>query len=265
MLADADGLYSVAGTVQRQENAMTDGSTYLGTVQQARNITLTLYDRLNDVHDDARTSVFNAFPLKTQGVLTYQENGAPKRIGYYVESVQPESMGKARLITVSLLCPDPFFEDVSESEAVTSQSAGAFSFAHEFLEAGESLGEITDLGGITVFNWSGADSIGVRLVLQAKGSVTNPWVKHSPTGSVMQFSGVSMAKGDQLTVTTHPGNMTCKLKKAAGSTQNVLSKLTFASEFLRLSSGKNGFSKGAGSGAGNLTLRVFYRNKYPGA
>lgn len=260
-LADADGLYEVAGNVQTSENSMTDGSAYLGSTQRARNIVLTLYDTVNGDHEGARSVLYNVFPLKKPGILTYTEDRETRRIPYYVENINSDGQRPARCYTISLICPDPFFEDADERQATNSGVNGGIEWPVEFLAAGIEFGVISN-DSIEIMNNTGGDSVGFTAVFAATGTVSNPALTRMQTGEIMAFSGVQLNAGDYLTVTTYPGNMHAILS-SSGIDTDVTASMTFESEFLRLAFGANTFEISADTGSDSLNVTVYYRYKYP--
>lgn len=270
-LIDADGLYAVDGNVTATENSMTDGSTYLGTTQRARNVVLTLRDRPGADHEGARRVLYNVFALKKLGTLTYQENGAARQIGFYAEKITSDGQPQSRTYTISLICPDPMFEDTADIRADSEVTNGLFEWIHEFDAAGEEFGTL-EAGEIEIVNQSAGDNIGFTAVIRAGGAVLNPYITHAETGEIMQIgdgeagtaTALELAANDVLTITTHPGNMRAFVTRdATGLSEEVTSLMTFESEFLRIRFGVNTFSYGADSGAEGMNVTLYYRNKYP--
>ena len=59
------------------------------------------------------------FPKGRTGTLEYSEDGDIKIITYRVESVTPgATTGVIRDYTISLICTDPYFKDLSDVEVV---------------------------------------------------------------------------------------------------------------------------------------------------
>lgn len=270
-LIDADGLYAVDGNIASSENSMTDGSTYLGTTQRARNIVLTLRDKPDADHEGARRLLYNIFALKKRGTLTYQENGEARQIGFYAEKVESDGQPQSRTYTISLLCPDPFFEDAADIRAESEATSGAFEWIHEFQAAGEEFGTL-EAGAIAIVNQSAGDNIGFTAVIRANGAVLNPFLTHEEQDEILQVgegesgssTAFSMEANDVLTITTHPGNMRCYVTRdATGLTTEVTNLMTFESEFLRIRFGVNTISYGADAGAEAMVVTLYYRNKYP--
>lgn len=266
LLADCDGLYGIENNVTMSDNTMTDGATYQGSVAKKRNIVLTLKTKEN--HRLRRYELYQLFSQGTKGTLTYMEDETERAINYYVEKVDVDSVKNVRTATVSLLCPDPYFEATADKELTMAGWEQEWEFIHEFVAEGEEFGRRVQEKIKTIENTSGAKGIGITIEIYANGAVSDPQITHVETGDYIKVGTeahpLNMVSGDILTVTTQTNNKKVKLTHG-GTTTEINEYLDEGSEFIQLQAGINTIGYSAGSGESNMTVKLIYREKYLGA
>jgi hypothetical protein len=266
LLADCDGLYGIENNVSVSDNTMTDGATYQGSVAKKRNIVLTLKTKEN--HRLGRYELYQLFSQGTKGTLTYVEDGTERAINYYVEKIDVDSVKNVRTATVSLICPDPFFEATSDKELTMAGWESDWEFAHEFVSTGEEFGHRVQEKIKTIDNTSGAKGIGLTIEIYANGQITNPQITHIESGEFIKVGTTSnplnLVSGDVLTITTQTNNKKVKLTHG-GTTTEINEYLDEDSEFIQLQAGLNDIGYSAESGEDNMTVKLIYREKYLGA
>lgn len=267
LLEDAIGVYGADAKVTTSENTMIDGSTYQSSIMRMRNIVLTLRDKPTDDHQTNRAKLYEIFKFKQPGTLTAIENGIERQIQYYVEYVHSDAVKRARIYTISLLCPSPFFTDVSDNIVEMGSWEDAFTFPHTFTAQGETFGNRIIAQLQTVENTSAAENTGLKFVIDAIGAATNPVFTLVETGEHIQIGTESnpftMARGDRLVITTGVADKHV-LFTHEGVTTEINNRITGDSTFLQLQRGLNTFGYNADSGASNLIVTIIYRFLYEG-
>jgi len=272
LLASVTGIYDSNNEVTMNDNTMSDGATYQGSTAQKRNIVLSLLaDPRNDksfiYNQDHRDDLRVLFQRGQQGELIYTEDGVSRKINYYTESITRAPKG-SRLITVSLLCDNPFFRDIEDTYESMGQWIEQFEFDHEFPPAGEALETRSDSQSINIVNDSGTEGAGFTITIRAADTVTNPTIFHLEQRKEITVGTntrpFTMQANDILTITTGRGNK--HIKRTRGQiTTEVNSYLSPDSEFFQLSNGENHISFGADSGESHMSVTVAYANEYEGA
>lgn len=267
LLQDAIGVYGADAKVITSENTMIDGSTYQSSIMKLRNIVLTLRDRPTDDHQAMRSKLYEVFKFKQPGTLTLVENGIERQIQYYVEEIQMDAIKRARVYMISLICPSPFFEDISDRVIEMGGWEDAFTFPHTFTSAGETLGNRIIAFLKTIENTSAAENTGLKFVIDAIGPATNPILSLVETNEHIQVGTASnpfaLIRGDRVVITTGRANKHV-LYTHEGITTEINNRITGDSEFLQLGRGPNTFSYNADSGASNLIITIIYRFLYEG-
>lgn len=263
-LAGVDGIYDAENIVYVSENSMIDGATYQGSVAKYRNIVLTLKDK--DSFNENRNMLNRLFKEKASGTLIFQEGDSdPRKIDYYVESMESSEDHDVRIHEISLICPDPFFYDVDASTEEMASWVSAFTFPFSSPSTGFIFGYKDNSRIQTIQNDIAEDNIGVKIIITCVGAVVNPSITHIETNSSLYIGHedkpFNMVAGDIVTITTATGNKHVTLTRN-GVTSEINHYLTEDSVFIQLMRGSNSFGFGADSGVNNLTITLEYTYKY---
>lgn len=284
-----DGIYGIDSTVTTSENTTTDGSTYQGATAKERNIILTV--EMDGDYKRNRELLYRVFPIKRTGTFEYYEAGDTKTITYEVESITPgETTGVVRDYTISLICTDPYFTDLSDIEVIMASWVSDWYFEGCFdingVEFGHREAELVK----EIENNSGADNIGITAVFRADGSVKNPAIYHSESGKFIKvgYAGndFELASGQYVVIDTHTGRKNIYLLDGVTQAeieehkdrygvidwQEVVSiwgtiinqYLDEDGDFIQLQDGTNTLTYSAEEGINYLSVSVFYRISYLG-
>ena len=268
VLNDCDGIYQMESNVITSENSMTDGATYQGSNIKMRNIVLTVSAK--DDHVKNREKLYRLFKPKSQGTFVYIEDGAEKQIGCYVENIKIDPVKNCRTAVISLLCPEPYFENVADITVEIANWQSLFEFEFETFGAGIEFGTKSQAKSKTIEN-DCADYTGIEIVISAESTVKNPAIYHSANGSAdMEFIKIgtdakplTLNGGDRLVITTHTNNKHVYLERDGNLTE-VNAYLDMDSEFLQLRNGRNVFSFSADTGVQYMNVAIVFRYKYLG-
>lgn len=261
-LETIDGLHSVIGTVTTVSSAFGIGESYSGTSIQKRPITIT--GIIKDNFEARRKTLYKIFPLKTEGTLYYYENEKDqgKKITYIVEDVEIDEKGMPRTFTISLICPNPYFKDLEESEVSMATWTPAFCFpmiSEKDVGIEFATKNITTMGTIT--NETNID-LGTTIHFIAHGQVVNPYIVNVETQEQMLIE-IEMAAGDEIVITTHRGNKKINLiEDSTKIPKDIIHFMKYGSKFLQMHSGVNTLRAGAKSNEENLETKVYYSNEY---
>lgn len=265
-LQTCEGIYEVNSPVNVLDDTMTDGGIPQGSKISVRNIVMTLRDKPMTDHQANRRLLYNVFRPKRPGVFAYTENGETKIINYYVEKVYIDAVKRARMATISLICPDPYFRDSEDNVVSMADWEGGFEFEHEFLSSGEEFGTRNAERLKSIENDS-ADDIGVQIVISASGQVTNPAVYHVEDQTAIKIGTeqkpFSMVAGDQVIITTHTNNKHV-YQLHGGVLTEINNFLSEDSEFIQLRAGMNTFGYNAGAGTDYISVDIIFRYQYVG-
>ena len=246
-------------------NTMTDGSTYQGSTTKQRNIVITA--EFDEDYQARRDFLYKCFKPKTTGTLTYTENAEKREIDYYVETIDIDEKGVVRNVTISLICPDPFFKDLQDTTITMAGWEPCFEFVHEFTDELEEFGvRVAELVK-SIDNDSAADHIGIEIYMEATGSVKNPVLYHVEQDIHIKVGTedfpLIMEPGDAVKVTTGTNEKNVYLI-SGGETKKINEYLDEESEFIQLVHGRNTFIYDADGGEDYLNVTITYRFRYLG-
>lgn len=245
-LSSVDGLSNLTSTLDVRPTAQIDGGIYTGEIVQPRNIVLNIliYRDL----ERKRNRILSFFLPRSTGTLTYTGDMVSRKIDYRVESINiPDSNVPYKIITVSLICPDPYFRDVDEFSKNMAGKTPLLTAPFVLLPHGSALSALVLKHEAAIIN-EGVKSTGMVITFLAKGEVVNPRLDNLTTGEYIQVN-VTMSQGQRLIVNTNRGNKRITLDGA-----NISNKKDRMSTFVQLIPGENILKYSAQSGQTNLDV-----------
>ena len=245
-LSSVDGLSNLTSTLDVRQTAQIDGGIYTGEIVQPRNIVLNIliYRDL----ERKRNQILSFFLPRSTGTLTYTGDMVSRKIDYRVESINiPDSNVPYKIITVSLICPDPYFRDVDEFSKNMAGKTPLLTAPFVLLPHASALSALVLKHEAAIIN-EGVKSTGMVITFLAKGEVVNPRLDNLTTGEYIQVN-VTMSQGQRLIVNTNRGNKRITLDGA-----NISNKKDRMSTFVQLIPGENILKYSAQSGQTNLDV-----------
>jgi len=234
ILTGITGLHAPAGLLTQNPAAGgIDGSVISGTRRDTRNLVFTIRI-INDV-EAARLNLYNIFPTGQKIRFSYKLPSTPAlSIDGYVETAEVTPFTQTETITVSVICPDPYFRDATARTI-----------------------SITGAGSGTIDNSKGLDT-GIICTIKAQGgAVTNPSIT-TPAGTTTL--NITIASGKTLIISSDPG---AKYVSYDGSRCLPFTGLPIWPTIKARQ--VNGVSLSADSGAPYMRTQIAFRGKYLGA
>lgn len=236
-VASVSGLTPPEGAVYTSELATKDGSFYSASRSQNREIVLDIYPQ--EKIETARLALYTVFKLAKWVQLELQTGSRHVTIEGWVQSMQGDLYENPQHLQISVLCPDPFFDDVTTTTtAVTTAGTAA-----------------------TVEN-AGDEEAGAVFTLTASGAVSNPIIYNTTTGQSFGLD-LDLASGDTVAIDTRRGSLRAT-KTHNGTESNVINAMASGSTWLKLQPGNNSISFNAESGSAALSLSVAFTPIYEG-
>lgn len=259
-LKTIDGIYKVSGNVTTVSSAFGIGESYSGTSIKKRPIVIT--GIIKDNFKERRQLLYKMFPLKTEGTLYYYEDDIKRKITYEVEDVDIEEKGIPRVFTISLICPNPYFTDLEESQVSMATWTPRFCFpmiSEQGIGMEFATKNVTTMG--TVINGTNID-FGVTIHFIAHGNVVNPYIVNVETQEQILIN-IEMEAGDEIIITTQRGNKNVILIRDYKSvSENINYLMEYGSKFLQMHAGNNTLRAGSKANEENLETNVYYSNEY---
>ena len=266
-------LVNVAGTgntdvdVQTQKAPRQDGSTYIDSLMEPRDISITalilaenqkvLFQKRAELQ-----SVFN--PKLPPGKLIYDYGDNRKEIEATVSSTPAFLPGEERtsisqLVQIELTCPLPFWLSELTQEEPMAAFVGMFMFPLEIPE--EEGVEIGAQGEQRIIENKGDVSAPVKI--EFRGPALNPRIQNNTTGEFIQVNQ-ELQSGESLHINTAFGKKRVEIEDEEGDRTNAFNWIDLDSAFWQLEPGENELEYSADTGQDDATVTIRWRERFVG-
>lgn len=258
-LVDADGLTQAEFSVMTSDFGDTDGALFVGASAKPRNIVITAKFEKN--YESVRQELFAFFQPRAKGTLFFSENGQERKIDYYAEKVDFGFSGRLRTATVSLICPNPLFEDAQPTEVMMSgyQPTLCFPFTYGApIQVAHRVQEQI----VTIHNPTNITT-GLKIMFSTRKTVLHPGLQELNRNQAFSLP-LMVTRNNTITVWTGRGEkgVSTEDPMAGGHERDLWNK---GDAWLQLEPGDNVFRYTAESGEQDLEVTIAYSLKYWGA
>ena len=177
VLLSVGGLTPPTATINTAILAPSDGAIFNSSRLDMRNIILTVKP-LNAIEKN-RINLYKYFKSKQYIKLYLENNTRSVWIDGYIEAVDGDLYTMDERISISIVCPDPYFKDTVTGKYAFSYVVDRFKFPFA-IEAspGVPVSELEEYTEIAIHNVSD-DETGVLITMVATGAVVNPTISAS--------------------------------------------------------------------------------------
>lgn len=276
LVINVDGLGPVQATINTTEVVSYDGSIFNSARGSERNIVFSLvFDENYDV-EETRHETYRYFPLKQEIEIVVETDKRICRTRGYVESNEPVIFAQQENASISVLCPNSWFEDAGEDGLNLTNFYGIDPM-FEFPFSNESLSyKLIEFGSIrqsfqeSLFYYGEVET-GFTMTIHATGDVGDITIHDIDTGKSMtvysdkleSLSGSSLSSGDDIVICTVKGSKSAQLLRA-GKYTNVLNCLGRDTDWFQLHQGENIFGYEASYGSENIQFSISVQNLFQG-
>ncbi len=258
-----DRLYpSVNYEVSTVKSVGQDGSTPVSASFSEREMTLAFTVAASD-RSQLRGLVDYALAVLNPTVPAWLTLDTPlgvRRIAVRPDGTPSLSLKNAQCVTmeVDLTAYSPYFYAEEEQKTEVATVVGGLVFPIE-LDTEWMAGERMRAQMVNICN-AGQAPCGVRIVLSADGTVSDPEVHNITTGQILRICK-DMLAGERIEILSEPD---CRrvTSRRHGEEQNLMGLLDVTSDFPQLAVGDNLFRCGASAGGQNLRVSVYSRPVY---
>lgn len=262
-ITEFQGLNPPKATINTNTTATLDGGTFNSSKLQERSVNIAFA-----IEQDAeanRLAVYSVVQSKLPLRIYYKSELLDVFLDGYVEDVDISYWAKKNIVTISVLCPFPYFKGAQEIINELSAVIPMFHFPFAS-EAGENaslvFGTIDPVTSVYVPN-DGSVVTGLTFELYAKDALSNPKIIDYVTAKYLEIN-IDMQMGDLITVTTGQGNKTVKLLRNGVET-NIFNLLSKQSTWLQLDIGGGTYVYEVGTGTvTNLEVAIKHYDLYEG-
>lgn len=258
-LTSITGISPSSANIQTSSIANFDGTTFISSVVNQRNIVIGLQLRGNV--EANRLRLYDIFKIKRKGTFYYHSDLIEAQIEGYVEMVDVSPTNWPVVAMISLICPKPYFEALDSIISDITSIDAELSFPLQLFSTGIEMGSLQTSQEVNVIN-TGDIPVGMIIRFRSTGSVDNPKLLNTQTLEFIELS-TSMIAGDIITINTEIGKKRIELNRG-GVITNIFNTLVVGSKFIQLNEGDNVLYGSAESGSSALLIEVEYRAKYSG-
>ena len=256
------GLTPPPAEISLSEN-IGDGAEFKHERTSKRNIVIDMY--INGNVEDNRIELYN-YIKNGKYIKLYFENGRRNVwIEGYVETLEIDNFTMNTTCQISVLCPNPWWKDISEIIHVMSNTISALYFPFYTIHPIP----FSVYSSILVRNLinKGDISSGITIEMYAKGTIINPKFYNRETGEFIGLGTTenpyTLLPGDKIVITTHSNSKKVVLIREAEEI-NVFNYLTPNSVFLQITPGDNIFTYVAETGNEYMDVSFRYYSQYEG-
>lgn len=256
-ITGASGLTPVAANINTSTAGINDGVVYNSARLSYRNIVITLCFARNV--ETSRIKLYDYFQTKQFCRLYFSNGSRDVYIDGYVETFECDLFTMTETAQISIICPKPYFKNVTE----TVNSGATVSAAFEFPTAFNDVVFSTETAGTTVTIPNNGDvSAGMDIEINFTGSVSAPVIRNAATGEYFRLNR-NFVSGDKVTVNTRSGEKSVILTRF-GVEFNIINALDAGASWLQLQRGNNTLLLGANSGSTALSVTFKHYDLFAG-
>lgn len=265
------GLGTPEYSVNTTPYASGDGSILGSIIASTRNILITLYPLFNPQVEDSRQLLYRYFQVKKEITLTFELDNRLVSIDGFVESNIPEIFSERELITISVICPDPYFkENFALSEFFYGEiPMFEFPFSNESLT--EKLLVISELSldnRATIYYDAEIDA-GLLITIDCYTEPGDIVIYNVETlgnikissSKIEVITGKKLSEKDQVVISTYSGDKYVHLIRE-GLVINILGAVNKDLDWFTLHQGSNSYTYTTADEHASIIMTFRYRSTY---
>lgn len=237
------------------------GSKYNGSTLDERNIVLTI-KILGNI--EANRNALYAWVDTEQYCKVYYKNGVKNVFcAGYVQDCPIDLFTDNEIVSVAIVCPDPYWRELQEIGADISSLLKQFTFPFAIDAAGIPFSTLNDGYTAKILN-VGAET-GIRISVTSKAEISDIVIVDAKDTTRVFRVNTTLTAGETVVIDTDSSPKTCKLYKTDGTVENILRYVGANPTWFTLKKGINTFGLSVGSGStSDVEITIGYTNKYLG-
>lgn len=265
-LVKFEGLGGVGADIQSSKSPNQDGSVMTNLTLEERYPYVEFMLVAGDfgLLSDQRRHLSKVFSPKATGVIKFSHGNQAYQLDVVPENAvafgDEDSVGRTQMASVNFIAHDPYWRDTNEVKEEIARWVGKFSFPLAIPPAGIKMGERQPELIATITN-DGDVATGMKIIFRADATVVNPSLFNVNTREYFNIEK-TLTAGDQVVVTT--GFQNKRVTLIRGGITSTLHDWDYTSTFMQLEPGDNLFRYDADDGLDNLSVDVYYSQKYMG-
>lgn len=236
-----------------------DGAMFNSSRLNTRNIVITM--KINGDVEANRQKLETFCPTKERVRFYFSNNNRNVYVDGYVNSVECDLFTNDEMMQISIICPQPYFLDTSNTKVNGSSISSCFVFPFS-IDVGYPIpiSEIVMNNSIMLHNDS-VNEIGMIIDIDVEADVNSILIRNTDTGESFTLS-YDFEEGDHIAINTLKGQKSIILTRN-GVRSNIFTAMQIGSVFFQLAAGDNYFSYIVDGDASNNTnvdiIFTFYK------
>lgn len=240
-----------------------DGAMFNSARLNTRNIVITA--KINGDVEANRQNLYTYCPTKEKVRFFFQNNNRNVYIDGYVENVECDLFTNDERMQISIICPQPYFMDMSDTQVNGSSVTALFTFPFTIEQDNPIPFSQYVLDNVIDLYNDSENEIGCIIDIDVADDVSSILIRNTGTGDTFTLSG-SFVEDDHITIDTIKGQKSVTLLRN-GVYSNLFSAMQRGSVFFQLAAGDNFFSyvvDGDASNNNDITIMFTFYKMYRG-
>lgn len=225
--------------------------------------------------EESRHESYKYFPVRKSVKLYFETDSKTVYLKGYTEENDPGIFSKAEETTITVVCPDPWFYETSDTTIIFSGVEPMFEFPFDNNSLDQKLiifGEIKD-NIVETFNYRGDIEVGFVAEIEVLGShlqrririinLDKREVLSIDLTIVEKIIGAKLKLGDLMIVSTIPGDKYAHII-TGGEEIDILNAISKDSDWPKIYEGENTFGYAADVGIEDLWFKITFPVAYGG-
>lgn len=257
----ASGLNPPSAALFTSKSPNRKGSKYNGATLDERNIVITI-KILGDI--EANRNALYSWVDTEQYCKVYYKNGVKNVFCEgYVQDCPIDLFTDNEVVSVAIVCPDPYWRDLQEISADISSVIKQFTFHFAIDSAGIPFSTLRESNTTSILN-AGAET-GIRIFVKSKSEIANLVIYDAKDTTKVFRINTKIQSGEVVVIDTDASPKTCKLYKIDGTVENILRLVGENPTWFTLKRGINTFGYSLGKGEeSDVEISIGYTNKFLG-
>lgn len=259
-IIDITGLNPPSAEIFTSKSPNRKGLKYNGSSLNERNVVLTI-KILGDIEAN-RNNLYAWIDTENYVKIRYQNGLKNVYCEGYVQDCDIHLFTDNEVVSLVIICPDPYWKDMQEIVSDISTLLRQFRFPFAIDKVGVPFSTIRENNETNIYN--GGAETGCQIKIICNDEVKN-LVIYDGNDTSRQFKiNHTLQKNWIVVIDTDGSPKTCKAYKPDGTIENLLKYVTNEPTWFTLKKGHNLFGYQAESGEEDLQMIISFTNKFLG-
>lgn len=259
VVVGCSGLEPPAATLFTAKSANRKGVKHNGSTLNERNITLQI--KLLGNIEENRNNLYSWLDTEQYAKVRYKNGLKKVYCEGYVQDHSNDFFTSNEVVSVSIVCGNPYWIDLAEIAAEISNVVKQFKFPFSIDDEGIPLSTYSDNMETSIYN--GGAETGCIIRIFCEGDISNLTIYDAKNTTRKFDIKTTLEKWWTVEINSDRSPKTCKAIKQDGTEQNLM-KYVRNPTWFNLRKGENVFSYTAESGVENAQITISFTNKYLG-